>query len=233
MSDDLGQGSVEQSIPAVSAEHSEKMLRQSEVNDIVGRAKADAASRAVEQYKRSQQDSQPAQHTNQTSNTEYNEDRIRKMAGEEAQRLRDEWMSEAQTRNETEAAQRIVKTFYDKIADGKDKYDDFEKVTGDLELSRFPNTVHMLAEFVDNSSDVLYELSKNRAKMARLEMTAREFPQEALHDLKRLGESIKANQSANTRKIPNAPLSQQRPTNVGTDSGSVMSMRDLKNKYKA
>ena len=78
-----------------------------------------------------------------------------------------------------------------------------------------------------------YELGKNRAKMAQLEMAAREFPQEALFDLKRLADSIKSNETASNRKIPNTPLSQQRPSNIGTDSGNnALSMRDLKSKYR-
>lgn len=229
MSEDLGQV-VEQVIPAVDIQQ-EKMLRQSEVNDIVGRAKSEAATRAVEQYKRSQQESQQSQqHSNYS---EMSEDKIRKLAGEEAARLRNDWMSEQQTRMETDAAKRIVKTFYDKLATGKDKFDDFDQVTSDVKLERFPNTVHMLAEHIDNADEVMYEISKNRSKLARIEQTSRDFPEEALWDLKRLSESIKANKTASSMKSPKAPLSQQRPSNVGTDSGGVLSMRDLKNKYKA
>lgn len=224
------------STPETSAPH-EKMLRQSEVNDIVGKRSQEAAARAVEQYKRSQESAQSnyqSQTTQPQQNYAMSEDRYRQVAAEEAQRFHEQQRNEWQTRNETENAQRIVKNFYDKIAVGKDKYEDFEKVTGDVELQRFPNTVHMLAEMVDNPHDVLYELSKNRAKLAQLELTAREFPQEAIHDLRRLGDSIKNNESASNRKIPNAPLSQQRPSNLGTDSGSnALSMRDLKSKYRA
>lgn len=228
---DIGTAPVVNSAPDASAS-SEKMLRQSEVNDIVGRAKQDAASRAVEQYKRSQESQQSYRQPDAHSDL-MSEERIRKMAGEEAQRLREQWVKESQSRSETENAQRIVKNFYDKIEAGKEKYEDFGKVTGDVDLSRFPNTVHMLAEMVDNPHDVLYELSKNRAKMAQLELTAREFPQEAIHDIKRLAESIKNNESAVSRRTPNAPLSQQRPTNVGTDPGrNALSMRDLKSKYR-
>lgn len=207
----------------------EKMLRQSEVNDLVGRVKAEAAAKAVENYKRSQQEvqTQPSH-----SNYSMSEDKIRELAGQEAQRLRDQWVSDAQSKAEQDAAQRIVKNFHDKMSSGKDKYEDFEKATSDIELHRFPNTVHMLAEQVDNAADVLYELSKNRSKMAQLEMTAREYPQEALHDLRRLSESIKNNETVGGRKSPNAPLSQQRPTNIGTDAGGVLSLRDLKAKYR-
>jgi hypothetical protein len=234
MSDDLGQV-VEQAVSAVETQQ-EKMLRQSEVNDIVGRAKSEAATRAVEQYKRSQQESaQSQQHSNYTqqSNDSMSEEKIRKLAGEEAARLRSEWMTEQQTRIETDAAKRIVKTFYDKLATGKDKFDDFDQVTNDVKLERFPNTVHMLAEHIDNADEVMYEISKNRSKLARIEQTSRDFPEEALWDLKRLSESIKANNAAGLVKTPRAPLSQQRSSNVGTDSGGALSMRDLKAKYKA
>lgn len=230
MSEGLGEVQVD-SNSGVN-EVAEKVLRQSEVNEIVGREKKSA----VEAYKRQQQ-AESAQYdaparTTHNDSSFLNEERIRKMAGEEAQRLRDTWVSEAQTRAETETAQRIVKTFYDKISSGKERYEDFDKITSGIRLEKFPNTVQMLAEHCDNSSDVLYELSKNRSKMAQIEQTAERFPEEALWDLQRLSESIKSNEAAGNRRTPNAPLSQQRPSNIGTDSGGVLSMKDLKAKYK-
>lgn len=229
MTDGLGESVVD-----TTPEPTEKVLRQSEVNEIVGREKQRAAQAAVDAYKRQQQAEQSQyQQPAQAHHDSINEERIRKMAGEEAQRLRDEWVKDAQTKHETESAQRIVKTFYDKIATGKEKYDDFEKVTSGIRLEKFPYTVQMLAEHVDNSSDVLYELSKNRSKMAQIEYTAERFPDEALWDLQRLSESIKTNEASGNRKQPNAPLSQQRPSSTGTDSGGVLSFKDLKAKYKA
>ncbi len=227
---------INQSIDTqVSSAPAEKMLPQSEVNEIVGRVKQEAASRAVENYKRSQQQEsqqQQYQEPNRESSQGISEDRYRRLAAEEAQRLRDEWINDTQQRADEQSAQRIVKNFYDKIEAGKTKYDDFDKVTGDLQLNRFPNTVHMLSEFVENSHDVLYELSKNRSKLAQIEMTARDFPQEALHALRRLSESITKNDEASGHREAKSPLHQQRPSNVGTDSGTVMSMRDLKAKYR-
>lgn len=214
----------------VTLAQQEKMLRQSEVNDIVGRAKQEAANRAVENYKRSmQQESQPS---HRESPAQVDEGRFRQLAAEEANRLRDQWISEAQQKHDEHSAQQIVKGFYDKIEAGKQKYEDFEKVTGDVELRRFPHVVQMLSQQIDNSHDVLYELSKNRAKLAQIEMTARDFPQEALYDLRRLAESVKKNDEASGRRDAHAPLNQQRPSSVGTDSGSVLSMRDLKAKYR-
>ena len=157
---------------------------------------------------------------------------LRRIAAEEAQTIRDQEKSEWQSRSEQDNAQRIVKNFWDKIATGKDKYEDFEKVTGDIELSRFPNVVQLLAEHIDNSSDVLYELGKDRLKMAQLEQLSYMSPRDAMVQAKRLADSIKDNEAAGRTRTPNAPLSQQRPSNVGTEAGSALSMRDLKAKYK-
>jgi hypothetical protein len=160
------------------------------------------------------------------------EERFRQVAAEEAQRVRDQERSEWQTKSETENAQRIVKSFYDKMAAGKEKYDDFDKVTGEIDLQTFPNVVQLLAEHLDNPHDVLYEFGKNALKMEQLERLAERSPRMAIAEARRMAESIKANDSAQGRRTPNAPLSQQRPSNVGTDSGTALSMRDLKARYK-
>ena len=229
---EVSQAPVSNSVTEASSS-SEKMLRQSEVNDIVGRAKQEAASRAVDQYKRSQESEQPRHQDNRPSE-HMSEDRIRKMAGEEAQRLRDHWVAESQSKSESDNAQRIVKSFYDKLAAGKEKYEDFEKVTSEIDIVSFPHVVQILSEHLDNSADVFYELGKNALKMDQIERLAERSPKMAIAEAKRLGESIKTNETASNRRTPNAPLSQQRPSNVGTDSGNnALSMRDLKHKYRA
>jgi hypothetical protein len=157
---------------------------------------------------------------------------IRRMAAEEAQRLRDEWVNDAQNRSEQDNAQRIVKSFWDKISTGKDKYEDFEKITGDIEYARFPNVVQLLAEHMDNADDMLYELGKDRFKMSQLEQLSQMSPKDAMVQAKRLSDSIRNNAQARNVRTPNSPLSQQRPSNVGTDGGA-MTMPELKAKYRA
>jgi hypothetical protein len=93
--------------------------------------------------------------------------------------------------------------------------------------------VQLLAEHVDNSHDVLYELGKNRLKMSQLEQLSYMSPRDAIVEVQRLAQSIKDNETSGKIRQPNAPLSQQRPSNVGTDSGGALSMRELKQKYRA
>lgn len=210
----------------------EKTFTQNEVNEIVGRTRHEATERVkrqVENQQKAPDESKPYQAMN---SGDVGEDRYRKIAAEEAQRLRDQWISDAQVKSETDHAQKIVQNFWDKVSPGKTKYEDFEKVTGDIEYARFPNVVQLLAEHLDNSADVLYELGKNRMKMAQLEQLSYMSPKDAIVEAKRLSESIKANESTTKVRTPNSPLSQQRSSGTGVDSGGVLSVSDYRKKYR-
>lgn len=209
----------------------ERLFKQAELNEIVGRAKHDA----VESYKRQQQQTQqPAQQYSQApSSKALSEDDVKRLTGEELNRYREEWTRESQERMNAEAAERIVNSYKEKISAGKEKYEDFEAVTNNVDMRYYPNVVQLLAEYVDNSHDVLYDLAKNRSKLYQLESTCQHNPQDAIYEIKRLSDSIKANETHSQMTHARTPLSQQRPSNTGTDSGNTLSMRDLKAKYRA
>ena len=88
-----------------------------------------------------------------------------------------------------------------------------------------------MGDYVDNSHDVLYELGKDRIKMANLETLAHMSPNDAIIQAQRLSQSIKDNEVASKIKTPNEPLSQIRPSNTGTDNGA-MSVKDYRAKYQ-
>jgi len=222
---------------APAAQTDDRLFTQSELNDIVRRAKNDA----VEGYKRKASSSEyapqdsyaaPQRQPNQPSpNQYYSPDEIRRMAAEETQRLRDEWVGEAQRKALEQDAQRIVGEFFNKLSPGKEKYQDFEKVVGDVDLGRFPNVVQLLHGYTDNVSDVMYELGKDRTKLAMLETLCNTSPRDAIVAAQRLSQSLKDNETAQKTRFPNEPLSQLRPSNTGTDNG-VMSVSDYRRKYK-
>lgn len=225
--------------PAPVQAPDERSFKQSEVNEIVKKAKHGA----VEDYRRLSTerpdyvgqkygDGQPqgVQYPT-THQPSMPESEIRRLAGEEAQRLRDQWVQEAKTTSDNANAQRTVQQFFSKIAPGKEKYQDFESVTGDIDLTRFPNVVQLLAEYVDNSGDVLYALGNDRIKMANLEQLAYMSPKDAIVQAQRFAKSLADNDAASNVKTPNQPLSQMRPSNTGTDNG-VMSVKDYRSKYR-
>lgn len=238
--------------PAVTApvqqEHSaperpadERVFTQSDVDRIVGKVKREAAERrsqseqphqAQQQYGDVAQQQRPQQPSNPAT-AAPDENTYRKIAAEEAQRLRDQWVQDSRTRSEQEYAQRIVQNFTSKLTAGKEKYEDFDRVTAGIQFDRYPNVVHILSAEIDNAADVLYHLSKDEAKMAQLERDAEDprFQHIALSNARKLAQSLKDNESAAKVRVPNEPLSQLRPSNTGTDNG-VMSVRDYRAKYK-
>ncbi len=221
--------------PAQAAQvTNERLFKQAELNEIVGRAKHDA----VESFKRQQEQHQqqpyvqPQSTISQSSQKALSEDDVKRLTSEELGRQREDWEKQNLERQHADAAQRIVNAYKDKIAAGKDKYQDFEAVTSNVDMRYYPNVVQLLAEHVDNSSDILYDLAKNRTKLGNLEFMCGHNPQDAIYEIKRLSDSIKANEQSSQMRASKSPLSQQRPSNTGTDSGGVLSMSDLKRKYR-
>jgi hypothetical protein len=224
---EMNQTQVEPPIQAT-----EKMVPQSQVNEIVGSAKREAAEKAVEAYKRQNSPTQEPQAQDQNYRRGVSEDDITRVTDDRIKQHFSKIEQEAQERANAEAANRIVGMFRDKIVAGKEKFEDFESVTGNVAMQYYPNVVQLLAEHVDNTADVLYHLAKNRDKLYRLESLSSHNSSDAIYEIKRLADSIKANSESSQMKNPNAPLSQQRPSNTGTDSGAVLSMSDLKRKYR-
>lgn len=225
---------VNQTQTESSTHASEKMVPQSQVNEIVGNAKREAAERAVEAYKRQATQASPQYENVSKPHLPHgiSEDDIKRVTGDEIKKHFGQLQQDAQERANIEQANRIVGIFKDKIVAGKDRYEDFESVTGNVEMQYYPNVVQLLAEQVDNSADVLYHLAKNRDKLYRLEALCGHNARDAIHEVKRLSDSIKANDQTSQTRNANAPLSQQRPSNTGTDSGSTLSMSDLKRRYR-
>lgn len=211
---------------------SERLFKQAELNEIVGRAKHDA----VESFKQRQLQNaqQPvSQQQQQPNGKTLSEDDVKRLTAAELERQREVWIKETQDQADKSAAERIVAAYKEKISPGKEKYQDFEAVTNNVDMRYYPNVVQLLAEHVDNSHDVLYDLAQHRTKLSQIEQLCGHNPQDAIYEIKRLAESIKANEVNNNSRTSKAPLSQQRPSNTGTDSGGTLSMRDLKAKYRA
>lgn len=230
-------GSSSESYSSSQTQSDERLFRQSEINDIVKKAKYGA----VEDYKRklAERPDYLRQKENDNYSSNYQSqpqhgltpDDVRRMAVEESQRLRDEWIQQAQLQEQQQQAQRIAQDFFSKLMQGKDKYDDYDKVVGDVDYARFPNTVQLLTSHVDNTADVLYELGKDRTKLAVLEQLSNMSPRDAMVQIQRLSQSIKENEAANKLRHANEPLSQMRPSNTGMDNGAL-SVRDLRKKYR-
>lgn len=214
-------------VQSAPASPQERSFTQQEMNDIVGRAKHEA----VERFKRSN-DSTAQTVQSAPSQSVLSPDEVRRMAAEEFQRSWKEQRDAEQRTVQEKDAERIAKEFFTKLSAGKEKYQDFDSVVGDIQFNAFPKVVQLAHGYVDNTADVMYELGKDRIRMANLESLADRSPQDAIKQMQRFAQSIKDNASAANVKMPKEPLSQLRPSNTGTDNG-VLAVRDLRAKYRA
>lgn len=209
----------------------EKMLPQSEVNALVGKVKADAYEKAKREVMAGQGGmGQPnPQAAALMAQGGLSEEQVRSMMRDEASRINAE---QAQMLE----AQRIVGEFATKMDGGKEAYPDFEDTVRTLNLRSIPQIVQ-LANSVPNTADIMYDLSKNKYKVAQLnqlaEMDARNramgVPTNyALEEVQKLAQSISTNKQAVTQVQTKEPLGQMKPSTGTVDSSAPLSLRDMK-----
>lgn len=241
--------STEASAPAPVAP-SERTFRQTEVNDLVGRARHEAVERYRRetamsshqpQYQPPQQGQvyQPPAQQQPSQAPIMSEQDYRRIAAEEAQRSRTEQHEENQRLAEEKDAQRIASEFFQKVGTGEGGVQAFDKLVTDsgVDLRTIPYHVQ-LANMVDNTREVMVELLANPAKIAQMQslididLRAGRQPRLALAEMKKLADSIKANAGASNFRSPNEPLSQMRPSNAGTGQQGPLTVSDYKRKYR-
>jgi hypothetical protein len=188
----------------------EKMLKQSEVNELVGRIKHEAYTKGLREGGVAQQPSSMG------GMPQVTEDQIRKLISDEAQK-----------QTQTAAAHSMLANFAQQMDGGKTKYSDFgETVAGLGDLRNIPHIVQLATE-TGMADDVLYDLGKNPKKVATLTILSSLNPELAKIEAQKLKDSILKNQAASKSPEVPDPLSQITPSTVVTDNGS-RSVKDLR-----
>jgi hypothetical protein len=188
----------------------EKMLRQSEVNDLVGSIRKEAYEKGKREAAQVVPQQQNAGDANQMP-----DDRIRHLIQQESARMTQEAI-----------ANKVAQEFVQKMEASKDKYPDFEQSISKLNLPSIPQIVNW-SNSLDNTADVMYDIAKHPAKFANLLMLSHTAPHLAVEELQNLSASIKQNSAALKQQTPAEPLSQIKPSTTGTDNGS-MNVSDLR-----
>lgn len=143
-----------------------------------------------------------------------------------------------QQANETRAheelqreATRVADEYKAKMNEGNKSYSDFDDVMSDFNPEAFPNLVY-LANQVDNTPQVMYELMKNPSKWATVAVLSERDPRAAQNMLTRISTSIKANEQAKAleKDVP-PPLTRLSSSTAGQDSGKL-TLNDMKRKFK-
>ncbi|NTU69252.1 hypothetical protein HGB13_00265 [bacterium] len=195
-------------------EPQEKLLKQSEVNEIVGAVRKEAAERARREALTELQQ-QNKNDVNSLQRINVDDERVRRLIAEENEKAANKAV-----------ANKIAMEFTQKLIAAKDKYQDFEQTVAQIDLLSIPEIVRW-TNSLDNTAEVIYDIAKNPSKFANILMLQQHSPHFALSELQKLSTSIKKNQEAQSMAQPKEPLSQVNPSSAGIDNGK-MSLRDLK-----
>jgi hypothetical protein len=206
----------------------EKTLLQSEVNAIVGRAKADAADKArrqaeVEfQQKLQELEAQKAmQEQRGEDTTDVNVDLV-------YQQVQERMQQEMQQKQLEDHMRQVADSYESKMATGKESYEDFDDVVKEFNPADFPQIVY-LVHGIDNAADIVYELSKNPQKLATIDYLSQRSPDTARRELQKMGQSIATNRQALAEEVQtSSPLDRIQPTNRTGNNGQL-SVSDLRN----
>jgi len=213
--------------PGITEEAAEKLIPQSTVDKAVKHAKnlayEQGKKEVLMQLQAQQQEQQPV---NAPVNPQGSQNLggMQSLTPDQVQKMID---THAQQQAQQYHAQNIANEFLAKLSNGKDKYPDFDEKMESLDLSTIPQIVQ-LANTVENTDDVMYELASNPNKLVTLlNLTNFGNGRLAYLETKKLSDSIKQNQTALQQPVPPEPLSQLKPSNVGTDNGAL-SIRELR-----
>jgi hypothetical protein len=216
----------------------EKMLPQSEVNEIVGKAKREASEKAkrdafleLQKATAASPVAPPMQQYGvpmgqQGANApQLTQEQIIAIADQRAQ-----INAQQQARNFIDG--QIANEFMAKINLAKQKIPDFDKNVYDkLGLGKVPIPLINVFNTVDNPGEVLKEMADNPSKFSDV-MNAYvwnpENPELARTVILQISDSIKQNEAAKATPQAPEPLSQVKPSTTGTDNGSPASVKDFR-----
>lgn len=186
-----------------------KAIPQWEVNRLIGEARQAAHERGLAQGRAEAMHSQaPVQHK-----AGIDADEVKKVVSSAIDEKQRQFEEQAHKAYEKAQADKVADELRSKLNRGREKYKDWDSVTGKIDWNEVPDILHF-ANTVDNSEDIIYDLSKEPHKMAQI---SGQRPHLAKVLIKELSDSIKANEAAKNTQMPAAPLGQFKSSNKGTD----------------
>lgn len=223
---DVSQMEQVQATAPVTSE-SEKILKQSEVNELIGKVKHTERQKG---YEEGYQKALSSLGNMQDAPKPQAAPNIEELVKAQIDKMKSEDMAQQAEMQRQQHWNGVLTQLKPKVDDAAKKYNDYDTVTSNIDFIKHAPEVLAFANTVDNAGDVLYDLAKNPLKLAQIQ--AARSPEIAVAAIKQISDSIKMNeqaQSSNSRA--REPLSQIRPSPVGTGQGQ-MSIRDFKAKYR-
>lgn len=202
-----------------------KMIPQPDVNQIVGHARQKGEKVG---YEKGYSDALSSLQSNQKPQSAIDEASARKIAQETFAQQLEALNKKAQEEAAKQQGIQILNELGTKISSDKQNIPDFDNVVKLENFTNVPGVLH-LANMVDNSGHVLYELQKNPMKLAAVtSLLSNGMTGNAMQAIKDISDSAKQNQLALQQPKSPEPLNQIKPSNIGLGNGSKQSVADLR-----
>lgn len=204
---------------AINESVSEKMLPQSEVDRRIGAAKLKEREKIMREMESARASEQAAPQQGADSDPRYiDAGKIKDDIRSELQAERERERTEYEEQMRKEKAQEFVDAYNSKLASGKEAYEDFDDVVAKVDPRQFVKVI-MLANDVDGTADVMYELARNPDKLARLDYMANKSEGYARQMMQELSDSLRLNKEAVAKQSDiKQPISKLKSSLNGTNN---------------
>lgn len=227
----MAEDEILQETKVVEKAPDEKMLSQTQVDDIVSKRVAEAQAKARQQaqaefeakYQRMQEEKNQSQMQGDGDMRQMNADAI-------YQQVQEKFNQEMERKAYEDQITRVAQNYHNKVNAAKSAYEDFDDIMANFEPDKFPELIFLVAN-MDNAGDIVYDIAKNPQKLTHLYDLALRSPKMAQAELAKLSKSITDNKMAiaEARQTEvDAPLGRLKPSQISGNSGK-MTLRDLKN----
>jgi len=231
---DIGETLLSGNAASVEDVAVEKMIPASRVEELVKKAKLKGRDQVQEEL-----ESVRAENASLKQNAgsmggmsaPVNVDEIRKLIMSDLEQKFQESNKARAEKEMNDEAKKIADEYHSKMRTGKDTYEDFDDIMADFDPSAFPNMV-FLANKMENTPAVMYELMKNPNKWATIAVLSERDPKAAQKMIASISSSIIANNQAKDNEQDIAPpLNRLSSSITGQDNGKP-TLRDFKDKYR-
>lgn len=204
----------------------EKMIPQSQVNKIAAREARVAAEKAAE---RTRQQMLSEFEVRQNQSTPPVTQGLGGMDGMSPEMFDQRVMEVAHRMSLRAMGDKIAQDFDGKINAAMDDDPEFAEAFEESGIKNSPHLI-MWTNELENTADTVKEMVKNPEKFAQIMMLVGSGAHGmAKNALKRLSSSIKTNVEAQKQPVVKEPLSQIKPTNIGTADNASLTVSDFKN----
>lgn len=205
----------------------EKMIPQSQVNKIAAREAREAAEKAAARTREQMLREFEERQTQSNMATPQVTQGLGGMQNLSDEALEKRIMEAAHKMSLQAMGQKIATDYESKINSAKDEDPDFARAYDESGIGNHPHIV-MWTNELENTADVVKEMVNNPEKFAQVMMLAGTGAHGmAKNALKRLSSSLKDNAEALKQPSVREPLSQIKPTNIGTADNGPSSVSDF------